>query len=718
MKRNLALGLGNVLLVSVMTAPVQAAPAVPVLEEMAPSVQNQTPAISGRYENLYWSIVDDVLIVSGSGPMREMPYGEYYPWQSGECRQVRVKKIVIGEGVRSIGQCAFRNMSSWPLSEGIELPESLQAIGDRAFEQAKFNAITFPAGLLSIGARAFWECANLQQVEFTGKTAPEVRDLAFQWGLESRTYIYPEDGSGYDQLDFIPPRKDPVLYSIRADSSSPGGSVTITPDTQVLEGDLVTVTATPLDDYSFTGWTVVSPEEFELENPESARIEFAMPASSVELKANFELKPIEENPKPVLSGIWGNNLSWKIENGVLIISGQGKMEQASSPDRYPWNQASREEKITKIVIEEGVTSVADSAFCFGRYWNVTEIELPQSLKHIENEAFYSCEQIASIVFPENLEYIGYLSFFGSRYSLEEVTFLSLQAPQIESDAFSWVSRIQKIYLPEEGMGYEDLLHLLDLENKAQIKKLYSIHAQAQPASGGTVLAPDGLLKPGDGVILQACPAEGYEFKGWTVDGLPDLASPELARTEVTFNMPESPVTAIAHFEKMTTEEKPGQPSKPTAPSRPSKPSEPQARSMALYRLYNPNSGEHFYTLNAGEKALLVQAGWTDEGIGWQTVRTSSYPVYRLYNPNAGDHHYTMDTAEKEALVTLGWKDEGISFYSDKPHQGSPVYRQYNPNAQMAGAHNYTINRAENDCLASLGWKAEGIAFWAFSQEKA
>ena len=145
-------------------------------------------------------------------------------------------------------------------------------------------------------------------------------------------------------------------------------------------------------------------------------------------------------------------------------------------------------------------------------------------------------------------------------------------------------------------------------------------------------------------------------------------------------------------------------------STPTKPSKPSVKTSDMHRLYNPNSGEHFYTKEAGEKAYLVSLGWKDEGIGWTAPVESKTPVYRLYNPNAGDHHYTLNPAEKNMLVSVGWKDEGIGWYSDDA-KGKPLYRQYNPNAK-AGSHNYTLNKAENDYLAGIGWKAEGIAWYA------
>ena len=135
-------------------------------------------------------------------------------------------------------------------------------------------------------------------------------------------------------------------------------------------------------------------------------------------------------------------------------------------------------------------------------------------------------------------------------------------------------------------------------------------------------------------------------------------------------------------------------------------SAPGAGSAPMYRCYNPNSGEHFYTASAGERDQIVSVGWRYEGIGWYAP-TSGKPVYRLYNPNAGDHHYTVSVSERESLVSLGWRYEGVGWQSGG---STPLYREYNPNA-VAGAHNYTSSEGENDWLVSLGWRYEGIAWY-------
>lgn len=133
---------------------------------------------------------------------------------------------------------------------------------------------------------------------------------------------------------------------------------------------------------------------------------------------------------------------------------------------------------------------------------------------------------------------------------------------------------------------------------------------------------------------------------------------------------------------------------------------------SMYRLYNPNTGEHFYTSSLNERDQVIAAGWQYENIGWNAPVKSNTPVYRLYNKNGGEHHYTMDPEEKDRLMQAGWSDEGIGWYSDDA-ETVPLYREYNPNA-FANNHNYTVSKEENSNLLSLGWKYEGIGWYGYS----
>lgn len=130
-------------------------------------------------------------------------------------------------------------------------------------------------------------------------------------------------------------------------------------------------------------------------------------------------------------------------------------------------------------------------------------------------------------------------------------------------------------------------------------------------------------------------------------------------------------------------------------------------SAALYRLYNPWTGEHLFSVDYGEVEKLCPLGWTFEGIVASVDLASGKPVYRLYNPWTGDHHYTTDLAEVIRNEKIGWKNEGIAFYS-KGKVG--VVSLYNPFAKSF-YHHYTTDPAEVERMVKDGWKEEGVKWY-------
>ncbi|MBR1691587.1 MAG: hypothetical protein IJ711_02300, partial [Lachnospiraceae bacterium] len=134
---------------------------------------------------------------------------------------------------------------------------------------------------------------------------------------------------------------------------------------------------------------------------------------------------------------------------------------------------------------------------------------------------------------------------------------------------------------------------------------------------------------------------------------------------------------------------------------------------AVYRMYNPNTGEHFYTKSEAERDYLKSAGWNYEANACFAAvaadEKGAEPVYRVYNENTGMHHYTMSYGEAIILKNLGWSYEGISFYafSKDSGVGSPQYRLYNPNN---GTHHWTVDFNEKESLVKAGWNDEKIAW--------
>lgn len=129
-----------------------------------------------------------------------------------------------------------------------------------------------------------------------------------------------------------------------------------------------------------------------------------------------------------------------------------------------------------------------------------------------------------------------------------------------------------------------------------------------------------------------------------------------------------------------------------------------------YRVYNPYSGEHLYTLSAGERDSLVASGWMDEGTCWYVPNDSTVPVYRLYNRYSGEHLYTTDYVEYDSLGKIGWNREGVAFYSDEEERAT-IIRLFNP-YETVGTHLYTSSAIEASSLEKLGWKNEGESWYA------
>ena len=103
------------------------------------------------------------------------------------------------------------------------------------------------------------------------------------------------------------------------------------------------------------------------------------------------------------SGTCGDGLTWTLnELGVLTVSGEGKMDFSEQP----W--AEQQDKIRSVVIQDGVTSVCDSAFtgCTA----LTAVTLPDTLNEICDWAFSECSALREFSVGKSLTSIGYGAF--------------------------------------------------------------------------------------------------------------------------------------------------------------------------------------------------------------------------------------------------------------------------------------------------------------------
>lgn len=127
--------------------------------------------------------------------------------------------------------------------------------------------------------------------------------------------------------------------------------------------------------------------------------EQTMPAEPQEeaLKAETTAEAPQVQVEAVTSGTCGaegdgSNLRWSLSGGVLTISGTGAMKNWKNYyDPSPWE---KNDQITHVVIESGVTSIGNSAF-WGCFY-LTDISMPDTVTRIGDEAIYACLNLTSL----------------------------------------------------------------------------------------------------------------------------------------------------------------------------------------------------------------------------------------------------------------------------------------------------------------------------------
>lgn len=115
----------------------------------------------------------------------------------------------------------------------------------------------------------------------------------------------------------------------------------------------------------------------------------------------------------------GDNATWKLNNGILTISGTGDINidteanhrnpVSSTADYFVYYSSDNSwkpirDKVTKIIIETGLTSISDNAFA--GFNNLTEVDIKPGLTSIGAKAFYSCESLEKITIPSSVTKIG------------------------------------------------------------------------------------------------------------------------------------------------------------------------------------------------------------------------------------------------------------------------------------------------------------------------
>ncbi len=236
-----------------------------------------------------------------------------------------------------------------------------------------------------------------------------------------------------------------------------------------------------------------SEPEPELPEPPEASEEPTQPAHQT-LPMEPELTPWEqEQPAVVQSENTAQDFAWTVKNGVLTISGHGDMPNHWSyveGDEAPWH--SRRSEITKLVVEEGITSIGFWAFydCEA----MTEVVLPESLRTIFGDAFYSCTSLKSIKIPDGVTRIDGYAF----WHCESLTSIELPQTltQLASSMFAGCESLTTIQLPPNLTEINSYLFsgcksLTEIEIPAGVTQIYKC-AFSGCSSLNSIRIPDGV----------------------------------------------------------------------------------------------------------------------------------------------------------------------------------------------------------------------------------
>ena len=352
--------------------------------------------------------------------------------------------LEIPDKVTTIQGYAFKGCTG---VTSVKLGSSVTTIGESAFHTCTaIKTIEIPASVESIGAYCFSGSYNLWQITFEGN-APSIGSSAFK-GLTATAY-YPADDSSWTSS---------VMQNY-------GGTIT---------------------------WKIADGDAAEGDTSDETVVD---------------------------SGTCGDNLTWSLDtSGVLTISGTGKMDNydiisTTLPDTAegleslnysPWCLYRAD--IQKVVIEEGVTSVGTYSF-YNIFYNITEVELPDTLVNIYCCAFHSCP-ITSIEIPYGVEYIGYMAF-----SSTELTSVVVPDSVTEFDqyVFAHCDKLESVKLSENLISIPAYT-FLNCEVLAELEIPDSVTSLGYRAFSGcdilkTLTVPASVTKMGNKVFYAGATSE-------------------------------------------------------------------------------------------------------------------------------------------------------------------------------------------------------------------
>ena len=356
--------------------------------------------------------------------------------------------VTIGKGVTSIGNYAFEGCSSLT---SVTIPDSVTSIGDHAFYGCGgLTSVTIPNSVINIGSYAFYGCNGLTSVTIPNSVT-NIGSSAFSGcsGLASVTIP-----------DSVTSIGDYAFYGCGGLTSVtiPNGVTSIERsaflDCKSLKSVTLPDNLTYIGMYAFSNCGLTN-----ITIPNSVKsVDVCAFARCAALSAATIPDSVTSIGGGVFAGCSGlktvnigrgvralGRYRWVVQAGI-VLEDSGMFEGCSS--------------LTNLTIPDSVRRIDERAF-----WGcecLESISIPESVTYIGSDAFHGCSNLVSVTIPNGVTNIMAKTFLGCA-ALSHVT-MPTNVVKVESRAFDGCANIRTIAL-QSGVfrGYENLFGGAKLE---------------------------------------------------------------------------------------------------------------------------------------------------------------------------------------------------------------------------------------------------------------
>ena len=325
-----------------------------------------------------------------------IPYGTETLENGAFARCEGLTYVLIPDTVETIGNWVFTDCIALKVAD---IPQNVKIIGERAFKSCRrLETEVELKQITDLGEQAFYDCEKITSLVISSSSITEIPNLAFNSCYALQSVTLPDSVTRIGDLAFCggvfstfqnPKGLKSVGHSAFAVCKNltsyviPDGMTTIgrtlfqkcsSLSQVVIPGSVTLVEAS-----AFDGCTSLTDIQFGGSQEDWNNISFGSSNTPV-FSANIHYST---QATALGFGTHGSNISWKITlDGVLQLSGLGKMDAGTGTElkEFPWTEYSK--KITAIEIQPGITSIAAYAFDGIQ----SEISIPLSVTEIGRNA--------------------------------------------------------------------------------------------------------------------------------------------------------------------------------------------------------------------------------------------------------------------------------------------------------------------------------------------